>query len=161
MSDSTGATPTEGTAPSEFAPITSQADLDRIIGDRLSRERAKYADYDDLKTKARAFDEAEQARLSDLEKATKRAEKFEAEVKSLKASQLRFEVANSKSVPANLLTGATKEELEASADALIEFAGAQSKPRTPQPNPTQGRNAPHALNGDGLENMLRAKLGIQ
>ena len=28
----------------------TQAELDAIVGDRLKRERAKYADYSDLKT---------------------------------------------------------------------------------------------------------------
>jgi len=155
-----GNTPSGDGGENNFTPITSQDDLNRIIGERVARVKSQYADYEDLKTKASAFDEAEQARLSDLDKAIKRAEKAEKESQALKFNQLRFEVASDKSVPANLLSGSTKAELEASADALIEFAGAQTKARAPMPNPTQGRNAPHALNGDGLEEMLRQKLNI-
>lgn len=57
---------TEWTAPA------SQADLDRIIQDRLGRERAKFADYDTLKAKADKHDEME-LELSDT--ATKAAAK--------------------------------------------------------------------------------------
>lgn len=52
----------------------SQAELDRIIQDRLSRERAKFADYDDLKTKASRLDEIEAANQTELEKAQRAAE---------------------------------------------------------------------------------------
>ncbi|MCL2737132.1 MAG: hypothetical protein FWD75_11015, partial [Propionibacteriaceae bacterium] len=43
-----------GDAP--WTPPASQQDLDRIIQDRLSRERAKYTDYEELKTKAGEYD---------------------------------------------------------------------------------------------------------
>lgn len=57
------------TDPPAYTPPASQADLDRIVGDRLARERAKYADYDDLKTKAEAHDAALEAAKSDADKA--------------------------------------------------------------------------------------------
>ena len=34
---------------SEFKTIETQEELDRIIGERLSRQKEKFADYDDLK----------------------------------------------------------------------------------------------------------------
>lgn len=40
----------------EYTPPATQADLDRIVESRLSRERTKYADYDDLKKKAADHD---------------------------------------------------------------------------------------------------------
>jgi len=66
---------TEGGTPPE--KTFTQADLDRVVEQRLARERSKYGDYDDLKTKASKLDEIEQANASDLEKATKRAETAE------------------------------------------------------------------------------------
>ena len=39
----------------------TQAEMDAIIGDRLNRERKKYADYEDIKAKAAKFDELENA----------------------------------------------------------------------------------------------------
>ena len=50
------------------APAT-QADLDRIISDRLQRERAKFSDYGDLKAKAEKFDKAMEDALDEQQKA--------------------------------------------------------------------------------------------
>lgn len=69
----TAATP--GTPPeqqsdrkSAFEPITSQAELDRVLSGRLDRERAKFADYEAMKAKASQFDEIEEANKSELQK---------------------------------------------------------------------------------------------
>lgn len=45
----------------EYVAPASQADLDRIIGERVTRERAKYGDYDELKEKASKWTAHEQA----------------------------------------------------------------------------------------------------
>lgn len=63
-----------------FTAITTQADLDKVIGDRLARERGKFADYADLKTKADEFDRLAEANKTEIEKATDRVTKAEAEV---------------------------------------------------------------------------------
>lgn len=117
-------TPTQG-APAE--KTFTQSEMDAILGDRLKRERAKYADYNDLKAKAAKFDEAEAASKSELEKAVERAEKAEKALADIKAAAevaaLRAEVAREKSVDAELLRGTTREELEEHADAIKAFAG--------------------------------------
>lgn len=56
------------------APAT-QDELDRIVGDRLARERQKYADYEDLKKKAAEHDAAVEAAKSEAEKAVDAARK--------------------------------------------------------------------------------------
>lgn len=56
-----------------YTPPATQADLDRIITDRVLRERSKYPDYDDLKTKAERLAELEAASASDLDKAVAKA----------------------------------------------------------------------------------------
>lgn len=53
----------------------TQADVDRIVADRLARERAKYAGFDDLRAKADQFDQLQAAQQTDLEKAVARAVK--------------------------------------------------------------------------------------
>ena len=55
----------------------TQAELDQIVSDRLSREKAKYADYDSLKDKAKKFDQMEEASKSELQKATERADSLQ------------------------------------------------------------------------------------
>lgn len=47
--------------------------MDRIIGDRVARERAKYADYAETKAKAAKLDEIETANATETEKAVKAA----------------------------------------------------------------------------------------
>ena len=67
-------------APAEPEKTFTQAEMDAIIGDRLKRERAKYADYDELKTKATAYDEAAEASKSELQKAVEERDRYKAQV---------------------------------------------------------------------------------
>ena len=67
-----GDTPPEGTAP----PKTfTQADLDRIVADRIRRERAQFADYGDLKTKAQELDALREASKSEADRLRDRHDK--------------------------------------------------------------------------------------
>ena len=99
----------------EFTPITTQEDLDKIIGKRVMRERDKYKDYDKYKSAAEELDKIKEANKSDLEKATSRAEKAEKELASLKSAQelskAAKEIAKETGVPAEALRGSTREEL--------------------------------------------------
>lgn len=64
----TAAEPDSKTTPkAEF----TQADLDRIVKERLDRERQKYADYADLKKAATKLKEFEEAQLSEQERLQK------------------------------------------------------------------------------------------
>ncbi|NCD17504.1 MAG: hypothetical protein EOL91_09375 [Actinobacteria bacterium] len=50
-------------------PKFTQADLDRIVQERLNRDRAKFADYEDLRKKASEYEkQQEQLKQMDLEK---------------------------------------------------------------------------------------------
>lgn len=105
-----------------YTPPATQADLDRIIADRLSRERAKFADYDELKAKA--------AKLADLEDASKSEAQRQAE--ALAAAQARIsefeardqvaawkaQVAKATGVPVDALAGTSLEDIEAHAEVL-------------------------------------------
>lgn len=115
---------TEPEAP-EFKAPSSQEELDRIIQERIARERKRFADYDDLKAKADKLTKIEEANKTEAEKAAARAEAAEKRAAELEVKALRAEVAAAKGVPVSLLTGSTQEELEAAADALIEFRGEQ------------------------------------
>lgn len=53
----------------------SQDELDRIVGERLARERSKLGDVDELRRKAEALDRLEEERKTELEKAVDRAAK--------------------------------------------------------------------------------------
>lgn len=162
MSEQTA--PTEGTEETNeqgqtFEPIASQEALDRIVQQRLARERAKFADYDDLKAQAAKFAKFEESQKTEAQKAQERLEAAEKRAAELEAKAIRAEVAAEKGIPASLLSGSTREELEASADALIAFKGEQARGPIV---PTAGKTPePIALNGDGLEAKLREALGIR
>jgi len=61
----------------DAARTFSQADVDRIVKDRLARQKGQFADYDDLKLKASKLDEIEAQNQTELEKAQKRAAELE------------------------------------------------------------------------------------
>jgi hypothetical protein len=68
--------PTAGTQPAA-EPKFTQADIDRAVKERLERERKKYADYDDLKTKAHKLDEIDAASKSEADKLAEKVAKAE------------------------------------------------------------------------------------
>lgn len=134
-----------------FQPITSQEALDKIIGDRLARDRKNREpvvpdDYEDLKQAAARLKEIEDGEKSELQKAEDRIAALEKQTADLEAEKqkaehtaLRSTVASEKGVPANMLQGTTKEELEAFADELIQFRGNT----TPSPVPASGTGDPN------------------
>jgi len=130
---------------SEFRAPATQADLDRIIQDRVARERAKYADYDDLKAQVGQV-ETFQSRIGELEatngELAGKIETFEAEKKR---AALVSDIAKDKKVPADALRGSTREELEAHADTLAALLkpsgpvipGQERSPSNVQDSPTR------------------------
>lgn len=112
-----------------FEPITSQEALDKIIQARIARERKRFEDYDELKAKAEKLAELEESQKTEAQKQQEALERAQRELAELTVAKTRAEVAAAKGVPAELLSGSTQEELEASADALIQFRGA--KPNGP------------------------------
>lgn len=113
-----GETNDQGT---EFKAPATQADLDRIIQDRVARVKNQYADYDDLKAKAREV-ETLQSRITELEATNT---ELDGKVKTFETEKERAalvsDVAKEKKVPANALRGNTREELEAHADTLADL----------------------------------------
>lgn len=139
-----------------FEAITSQEDLDRVVTQRLARERNKFADYDDLKAKASKLEQLEDANKTAEQKVADRLKAAEDRATELESKALRTDIATSKSVPAALLSGSTKEELEASADALIAFRGEQKKPGPVIPN--QGKT-PLTVTDDPARAAVRQLFG--
>lgn len=89
----------------------TQEEVNSIVADRLSRERAKYADYDDLKAKASQYDTTK-AQLDALNSANARRD-------------MLARVAAATGCPAELLTGDTEEACTAQAQAITAFAKSQ------------------------------------
>lgn len=89
----------------------TQEEVNSIVADRLNRERAKYADYDDLKAKASQYDTTK-AQLDALNSANARRDMI-------------ARVAAATGCPAELLTGDTEEACTAQAQAITAFAKTQ------------------------------------
>lgn len=119
-------------APTFKAPA-DQAEFDRMVQDRIRREREKFADHDELRRKAEEFDRLEESKKSELERATGKVSAAEARATKAEQDALRIAVALEKApdgMPASQisklakrLTGATRAELEADAEELFaDFA---------------------------------------
>jgi hypothetical protein len=112
-------TPDPKVDPAPEPQTFSQADVDRIVRERVQRERSKFADYDDLKAKAGTATTLEE-RVADIERQARESE----------SRAMRAEVANAKGLTPNQakrLVGSTREELEADADELLKDIGAQKQ----------------------------------
>ena len=111
----------------------TQAELNAIVQKRLGEQASKYENYEELKAKAQKFDEIEEQGKSELQKANEKASALEKELESMKQAntvrEIREEVAKELGVPARLLNGKTKEECEAQAKDLLEFAKPNSYPK--------------------------------
>lgn len=123
-----------------FTPITTQEDLDKVIGARLAREREKYADYDDLKAAASKLADAE-ARLAQIDA-------------QAALDKIRDDVAKEAGVPVELLRGSNKDELAAHASAIAEVL--KARPSVPV-IPTQGAT-PGVSEADSARRAFAQKL---
>jgi len=103
---------TEGAEAKQEHTFT-QADVDRIVRERVKREREKFADYDDLRAKAEGAKTAEE-RLAELEKRYAEAE----------TRALRSDIAAKFGIDAEdrdlFLTGTDEETLTAQAKRLAD-----------------------------------------
>lgn len=133
----TETTTTEKPGGDAFTAITSQDELNKLIGSRIASVKNQFADYDDLKAKAAKFDEVEQANKTELQKALDAAKAAEDKVAQAEAKTAaaelaveRADVAAAKGVPIAALAGcSTRDEMEKAADALIAWRGDKPKPK--------------------------------
>lgn len=133
-----------------FRPIASQDELDRIVTARLSRERAKYADYDEKSQKAAQYDQMQESAKTEAQKQQERLDTMSNDNLQL----LRENVALRKGLQPELaarLSGATREEMEADADQLKALLTPQAPDqRRFDPVPGQGTGRQDA-NANGFE----------
>ena len=129
----------------------TQDEVNEIVKDRLTRERGKYQDYDELKRKAAEFDRIEEESKTELEKITERANALQTELDGLKKAEavrlIREEVATETGVPVHLLHGETKEDCEAQANAIMTFA----KPDEGYPKVKDGGEVTRTMTGSTEE----------
>lgn len=86
MTDPAPTPPAPAPAPSDppaYTPPASQADLDRIISERLTRERSKFSDYNDLKAAKDELDRIKDQQKTEQEKLEERARVAEEKAQQL------------------------------------------------------------------------------
>ena len=140
----------------EFKPITTQDDLNRVLADRIKRERDKYADYKDVKAKADRLDSLEAANKSEAEKVAERIAALESENARIQSEALRSRIQAKHGISdedADLfLTGTDEATLTRQAEALAGKAADRKK----QSNvvPTEGKATPPPA-GDEMREFTR------
>lgn len=137
LENTTVTTPEEQTAPEQERTFT-QHELDAIVKDRLSREKSKYADYEELKAKATKFDEYEEANKTELQKVTEKAQALEAELNGIKKAEsirvMREKVAKEAGIPLasmSLITGETEDACMEQAKTILSMMAPGTYPTVP------------------------------
>lgn len=145
----------------EFTPPATQEDLNRIIADRLARERAKFADYNDLKAKADQLQVLEDAQKTEAQKAADALAAAQAELTAYKqreqVANWADEIVKGSHIPASALRGTTEEELRGHFEQLKSLIPEPDGRQKPHPRVSQ--TPPPALNSSALEDSLRRAVG--
>ena len=125
---------------SEFKPITTQEEFDAAIKGRLSREKDKYGDYDQLKTRVAELEEENVGLKSTIEAnnqskadADKQLEDLQNQISGYEMANLKTRVALQHGLPYDLadrLQGNDEESFKADAERLAEYIK-KSKPVAP------------------------------
>ena len=143
---------------SEFKPITTQEEFDAAIKERLSREKAKYSDYDQLKSRVTEL-ETENVGLKSTIEATnqskadadKQLEEMQNQISNYETANLRTRVALQHGLPYDLadrLQGTDEESLKADAERLAGYMKPkESIPPLKTNEPNLGDDKDAALKG--------------
>lgn len=129
---------------------------------KAERTRATAAERERDALKAQ-LDKIAEANLSDLDKARKEAEEFKTLAEKATVDALRFRIAAESGINENvdlILTAPDEETMRRQADLWATKAQQQAA-AGPRADLTQGGSGTAIpLNGDGLEDALKSKLGI-
>ncbi len=121
----------------------TQAEVDAIISDRLKREREKYADYADLKTRAGQYDEISKAHGETMAQNEALQKQLADLQKSIATRDVRDKVSAETGVPVSFLTAETEEECKKQAEAALAWRGQQPK----YPTVADGGEVPQVSGG--------------
>jgi hypothetical protein len=116
---------------SEFKPITTQEEFDAAIKGRLSREKEKYGDYDQLKSRVAELEEENVDLKSTIEAtnqskaaADKQLEDMQKQIVGYETASLRTRIALQHGLPYDLadrLQGTDEESFKADAERLAGY----------------------------------------
>lgn len=116
---------------SEFKPITTQEEFDAAIKARLSREKEKYSDYDQLKSRVTELETENiglkstiEANHQSKEDADKQLEEMQNQIAGYETASLRTRVALQHGLPYDLadrLQGTDEDSFKADAERLAGY----------------------------------------
>lgn len=116
---------------SDFKPITTQEEFDAAIKARLSREKEKYGDYDQLKSRVTELEEENVGLKSTIEanqqskaESDKQLEEMQKQIAGYETASMRTRIALQNGLPYDLadrLQGTDEESLRADAERLASF----------------------------------------
>lgn len=122
---------------SDFKPITTQEEFDAAIKARLSREKEKYADYDQLKSLVEDLKKENVDLKSTIEAnrqskadADKQLEEMQNQISNYETASMRTRIALQHGLPYDLadrLQGTDEESFKADAERLAGFMKPVSK----------------------------------
>lgn len=122
----------------------TQAEVNKLMGELRAKERAKHADYDELKAKAAKLDEIEEASKSELQKAVEERDKIKAKLDKLEADKAHADAvakaATEHGVDADLLMRMSGDPDE-NAAYLKEQMGLRKYPSVPDFGETKSFSA--------------------
>lgn len=134
------------TANEEQGGKLTQPEIDRIVEERLARERKKYADYGDLKKAAEELAELKKSQLSELDKLRadlaerdKLLQAATGELNDIKLQQMKASKLTEAGISADWIdsvSGTTEEEIAASVSKIA------ARLSTTQPKAAQGAGNP-------------------
>lgn len=116
---------------SDFKPITTQEEFDAAIKARLSREKEKYGDYDQLKSRVAELEKENVGLKSTIEAnnqskadADKQLQEMENQIAGYETASLRTRIALQHGLPYDLadrLQGTDEESFKADAERLAGY----------------------------------------
>ena len=147
----------QGDGGKAYTPPATQADLDKIVGDRVARERAKYADYADLKAKAARLAEIEAGSKTEAEKAADRIDELEKRLADAQSAALRARIQAKHGISdedaALFLTATDEDTLTRQAERLAEREAEKAADRSKNGNraPLLGRAPINSVGTDAAK----------
>lgn len=149
-----------------FKPIETQEALDQIIKDRLAREKEKYADYDELKSKNATYETQVATLQATIDESSNANKAHDATVSELNAKIAGFETANLRTkialqhgIPFDLvdrLAGDDEASIKADAERLAAFV----KPKATTP-PLKNTEPPLGDDKDGAYKSLLQNMNLK
>ena len=138
----------------EFTPITTQEQLDKVIGERIAGVKAKYEGFDDYKQKAEDYDALKaksdgfEIQIAALNKEIngdgenlgykKQLEEMQSRIKGYETSSAKMKIAHENGIPFELaekLSGDDEEAIKKDAEAMAKFLRKKDVPPLAQSDP--------------------------